>query len=221
MSGSQYIDHWLWAIGPEPAPIRVVQQVSPEPDPAALEHPGAQETFQAGYRRFRNGDFAGAVQAFATCLEEQPDWGEAAFNLSLAHWRCGNREMAASMLESAAVQTAPMLRLRAILAIEDGDWRAAQELEAQLPVASENGSEIAYNIGVLQQRAGLQRQALSTYKHALEQNPTFAEALLNLGYAFKAVGEDENAQSAWRLAVEAKPELAAGYFKAWLGGDAG
>jgi len=41
----------------------------------------------------------------------------------------------------------------------------------------------------------------------------FPEALLNLGIALKALGEEEEARSHWRRALKAKPELANGYFE--------
>ena len=48
---------------------------------------------------------------------------------------------------------------------------------------------------------------------ALDVSPEFPEALLNLGIALKALGEDEDARSHWRKALKAKPELASGYFE--------
>jgi len=48
---------------------------------------------------------------------------------------------------------------------------------------------------------------------ALDASPEFPEALLNLGIALKALGEEEEARSHWRRALKAKPELANGYFE--------
>jgi protein O-GlcNAc transferase len=185
----------------------------------AIKHRSEEAAFKLGYLRFQRGNFVGAVEAFETCLIEQPNWRAAVLNLSLAQWRCGDRTLATATLEGALAQNPDTLRLRANLAIDGGEWKTTQDVEAQLSAAGENTSEIAYNIGVLQQRAGLHQQAVPTYKHALEQNPNFAEAWLNLGHAFKTLGQDGDAQSAWLAALAAKPELAAGYFKPVLQAD--
>jgi tetratricopeptide (TPR) repeat protein len=54
--------------------------------------------------------------------------------------------------------------------------------------------------------------AVRLHREALNEQPNFAEALLNLGHALKLQGEENEARSCWRKALEAKPELAKGYF---------
>ena len=56
-------------------------------------------------------------------------------------------------------------------------------------------------------------RAAKFYREALDASPEFPEALLNLGIALKALGEEEEARSHWRRALKAKPELANGYFE--------
>ena len=48
---------------------------------------------------------------------------------------------------------------------------------------------------------------------ALNEDPQFAEALLNLGHALMAAGQEEEARSCWRKAIREKPELAQMYFE--------
>jgi tetratricopeptide (TPR) repeat protein len=50
------------------------------------------------------------------------------------------------------------------------------------------------------------------YRAALNEKPNIAEALLNLGHALKALGQEDEARTCWRKALESKPELAASYF---------
>ena len=50
------------------------------------------------------------------------------------------------------------------------------------------------------------------YRRATEEKPEFAEALLNLGHALEAMGQEEEARGYWQQAVQAKPELAEKYF---------
>ncbi len=63
------------------------------------------------------------------------------------------------------------------------------------------------------QRAGATEDAVRLYRQAVEVQPDFAEALLNLGHALKALGREDEAKSCWRQALTFKPELAHGYFE--------
>jgi tetratricopeptide (TPR) repeat protein len=51
------------------------------------------------------------------------------------------------------------------------------------------------------------------YQQALTEDPQFAEALLNLGHALMAMGQEDEARSYWRKAIREKPELAQMYFE--------
>ena len=50
------------------------------------------------------------------------------------------------------------------------------------------------------------------YEECLSVKPGFAEALLNLGHVLNDLGKREEAAARWKDALEAKPELALGYF---------
>ncbi len=49
--------------------------------------------------------------------------------------------------------------------------------------------ELSYNLGLLLQAAGENKQAAECYQIAVDKKPDFPEALLNLGHALKAVGK--------------------------------
>jgi tetratricopeptide (TPR) repeat protein len=66
---------------------------------------------------------------------------------------------------------------------------------------------------LLLQKSEEHNEAARFYREALDASPEFPEALLNLGIALKALGEEEEARSHWRRALKAKPELANGYFE--------
>ena len=179
----------------------------------------AEATFRLGRLRLQQGNFAGAADAFERCLLEQADWSAAWLNLSLAQWRSGDRESAKGTLEKALSRNSSFvqaLRLRAALAVEDGDWAGAAVIEARLTKLGENTAELIYNIGVLQQKDGLIDEAAVSYQSALKQNAGFADAQLNLGHVLHVLGQTADAQFAWKAAVEANPELAGNYFKPML-----
>lgn len=68
-------------------------------------------------------------------------------------------------------------------------------------------AEVFYNAGLLRQRNRMQ-DAGEYYRHALQENPSFAEGLLNLGHVMRALDREDEAQSFRRRALREKPELA-------------
>jgi homoserine acetyltransferase len=47
----------------------------------------------------------------------------------------------------------------------------------------------------------------------LQHKPDFSGAMINLGHALKAGGQDEEARDIWSQAVAADPDLAGKYFQ--------
>ena len=105
------------------------------------------------------------------------------------------------------------MRGLAALALEQQDYEEAYQLHRRLIELGEHGSELYYNAGLICQKRGQTQDAVLFYQQALNEDPQFAEALLNLGHALMAVGQDEEARSCWRKAIREKPELAQMYFE--------
>ena len=105
------------------------------------------------------------------------------------------------------------LRGLAAIAVEQEDFGQALDYQARLIDLGERSPELFYNTGLLLQKSGQLDDAIRLYYEALAEKPAFAEALLNLGHALKAQGRTEEAKSYWRQAIDAKPELATGYFE--------
>ncbi len=137
----------------------------------------------------------------------RPQWREAEVNLALAYSKLGRTQ------ESEAV-------LAALLAREPGYQPAlrgaAVSLNADalenLRKAGDDSPEVLFNSGVAHQQAGEWGQAADCYREALAVNPDFAEALVNLGHALLASGDEAGAHESWAAAVEKNPALARGYF---------
>ena len=70
-----------------------------------------------------------------------------------------------------------------------------------------------YNAGLICQKRGETQEAVKFYQRALNEDPQFAEALLNLGHALMSLGQEDDARSFWRRAIREKPELAQTYFE--------
>jgi tetratricopeptide (TPR) repeat protein len=171
--------------------------------------------FRLGYFRFVRGDYAGSIEPFRNCVSKRSDWLEALINLGLAQWRTGDRDAAKSTFVQAIARHAEStdaLRALAILAVEMDDHVLALDIQSKLVELGERLPELAYNIGILQQRSNLHEDAVRSYRQATEEKPDFAEALLNLGHSLKALGQEQEARDCWQQALEAKPELAEQYF---------
>src|SRR5581483_4465409 len=165
--------------------------------------------------RLQRDDAAGAVEPFRMCVSKRPDWPDALINLGLAQWRSGDRDRAKATFTQAAQanpRSAEALRAQAALAVEMEDANLALELEAKLTDLGERIPELSYDIGILLERSKLFEEAARSYRRAAEEKPDFGEALLNLGHALRALGQEEEARTCWQMAVEAKPELAEQYF---------
>jgi tetratricopeptide (TPR) repeat protein len=171
--------------------------------------------FRVGYLRLLRGDSAESVEPFRVCLSKRSDWLEALINLGIAQRRLGDLEGAkASFAEAAArhPQSSDALRGLAAVAVDQGDYVLALDAEAKLDQLGDRIPELNYNIGVLLQQSNLQEDAARSYRRATEEKPDFAEALLNLGHALVALGQEEEARGCWQHAVQVKPELAEKYF---------
>ncbi len=62
------------------------------------------------------------------------------------------------------------------------------------------------------QSSGDYPAAAECYRAAVERKPAFSQALLNLGHALRASGQEDEARQIWSRAVAADPDLAAQYF---------
>ena len=90
------------------------------------------------------------------------------------------------------------LRGLAVLAIQRQDFEQAFELQSRLIELGQRSPELFYNTGLLLQKSGHYEDAVKHYRQALHEKPNIAEALLNLGHALKALGQEDEARSCWR-----------------------
>ncbi len=100
------------------------------------------------------------------------------------------------------------------MAVEEQDQDTALKMETRLVDAGETWAELSYNAGVLLQKVDRHSEAVQAFERASKAKPDFGEALLNLGHALKAVGQEDKAKQCWRDAVQVMPALAEDYFPA-------
>ncbi len=92
------------------------------------------------------------------------------------------------------------------------NFDAAREIYVKLTKIKSDSAEVAYNAGLLEQKAGRHEDAAAYYRKAAELDPQLAEAHLNLAVALQALGKPDEAVGSFEQAIRIKPSLAKGYF---------
>jgi tetratricopeptide (TPR) repeat protein len=104
------------------------------------------------------------------------------------------------------------LRSLAAIAMEQKNSPEARDIMKKLESLGGSTPELTYNLGLLLQSMGDHNSAAECYRTTLQHKPQFTGALINLGHALKAAGQNNQARKLWSQAVAADPELAAKYF---------
>ncbi len=167
--------------------------------------------FRLGYLQLRRGSHQEAAESFQICLKKHEDWTGALVNHGLAAWKSGDLETAAGNFHRAlAVEPSHSTALTALAAVlvEQNHSVDALHWFRTLKSQQQPAPELSYNLGVLLQTGGDHAAAAECYQAAVESNPAFSQALLNLGQVLKAAGKAEEARHAWSRAMAIDPELA-------------
>ena len=175
----------------------------------------ADARFRLGYSKLERQDFQGAAQDFEACLAQRPEWREAEINLSLAYSKLDRPADAQAVLDRLLARepgTPEALRGSAAVSLLTDPAHSLERL-LKLREAGDRSPEVLFNTGILHQQAGDLQQAIACYREALSSNPRYAEALVNLGHALMAAGDQEGARENWAAAVELNPALARGYYR--------
>lgn len=171
--------------------------------------------FRLGFLQLKKGKYADAARSFEICLQKQPTALEPLLNQALAYWKGGDLRAATTTYQKIlALDPSHLDAMRALtaIAIERKDANDALAAHETFAAAGGRSAELSFNLGLLLQSLGDSASAVQLYRAALEVRPEFGEALLNLGHALKASGQEQEAKQAWSKAVEASLELAAKYF---------
>jgi tetratricopeptide (TPR) repeat protein len=157
-----------------------------------------------------------SAAAFEACISKRPEWPEAYLNVGIAYSRMGDTDEARrSLMEALMIRpdSVDAARGLAALALEQQDYEQAFDMHQRLIDMGDHSPELFFNAGLICQKPGQLNEAAAFYRQALQENASFAEALLNLGHTLIALGHEDEAQSCWRRAIREKPELAQSYFE--------
>ncbi len=171
--------------------------------------------FRLGFTRLECGEFLGSVAAYETCLRLRGSWPEASYNLGLAYWRLGKRDLVRGRLEAAldAPSTGEAARRAlASLAIDNRDNAEALAWHLELVRHGDRSADVRYNTALLRHLSGNLAAAIDLYEQVLEIDPNCVDALVNLCAAQKATGDFHRASISWERALRLRPEVADEYF---------
>lgn len=154
----------------------------------------------------------------AVCYEQltqlAPDWEDPWFRLATGHLAGERWQLAHDAFAACLQLRSDWLEAGAGLALSKaqlGDESTAVELLERVR-SIEPAPMVLFNLAVLHQNHGRDDLAAQYYRDAIEMNPEYPEALLNLGHLVKKAGNPEEAQVLWRRAVRLRPVYAAEYF---------
>ena len=121
--------------------------------------------FRKGLKNYNKGQYAEALNAFQQALEEAPESAEIFYNLALTQYQTDHPEIAAWAFQQAAgLSNDSALRARCL-------YNAANSYAALSSATQEKEPQIALN---------QLRSAIQLYHNALESNPQYIDAAINL-----------------------------------------
>ncbi len=181
-------------------------------------------SYHLGLIRVRQGRFESALPFFQFVAQRDPYHLGAAYNLGNSYARLRNAEQAQRWMQrhtdlSAKLDEIESLRKAAsfpsstaenwislgdaYLGIED--FRQANQAYLKAFQMAES-PQLHYHLGFTSYKMGRLQEAIQHYESFLRFHADHAEALFNLGLAFKKAGKTEDASDAFQKAVRAKPD---------------
>jgi superkiller protein 3 len=171
--------------------------------------------FRLGSLQLARGAFDLAQQSFEACLRIRQEWPEARLNLAIACCEGGKAGEAQTLLEGlleAQPDWEPALRAAAVATLKLGMMDRSLEHHERLLHLGVSEPAIYFNAALLAEQTRGPAEALGYYTTALELQPDFVDALVNMGHALQRLGRRDEARRQWAKAMSLKPELAADYF---------
>jgi tetratricopeptide (TPR) repeat protein len=118
--------------------------------------------------------------------------GEILRNMTLIYIEQGNNEKATELMKTARAENPGdvyLMRADADMSYKMGDIARYNELMSQIVASDPENPEIYFNLGVGSAEIGNKEEAIKYYEKALELNPDYEAALINIA-VLKLSGED-------------------------------
>lgn len=152
------------------------------------------ELLQQGLSHHHASRARDAAECYRQVLRSNSAQPDALYLLGVLSHQTGDWAAAIELIRRAIGVLGEEPRLHEILGLALMSLERYDEAEPSLLRAAESGSPEAFNnLGILRKKQGRLGEAISEFERAIEQNPSFADALYNLGNAHRASLQFETA----------------------------
>jgi protein O-GlcNAc transferase len=159
------------------------------------------ELLQQGLDHHRAGRAREAAECYQHVLRSNLGQPDALYLLGALSHQIGNQEAAIELMRGAIAVAGEQPRLHEILGLALMSLERYDEAEPSLVRASESGTPEAFNnLGILRKKQGRLDEAIAAFERSIERNPSFVDALYNLGNAHRANNSLETAAGCFRRA---------------------
>jgi protein O-GlcNAc transferase len=164
--------------------------------------PNERELLQQGLDHHHAGRAREAADRYQQVLRSNPSQPDALYLLGVLSHQTGNQEAAIDLMRRAIRVAGGQARLHEILGLALMSLERYDEAERSLVRASEFGTPESFNnLGILRKKQGRLDEAVTAFERSIERNPSFVDALYNLGNAHRANNSLETAAECFRRAL--------------------
>ena len=160
---------------------------------------------------YERGDLRGAADLYKSVLARRPDTEDAYRYLAFVYWQAGQPAQAIATLEEALRRGLPQPELRIKLGeylAETGQANRALQL---LEGSTGDDPDALIALGIAYGSAGKPQEAMRTFRHILDVDPTSGLAYQNIATLEEAAGEHASAEASLRHALALDPKLPGAY----------
>jgi arylsulfatase A-like enzyme/Flp pilus assembly protein TadD len=160
---------------------------------------------------YQRGDLPGAAKLFQAVIDRRPDTADAYRYLAFVYWQGGKTTDAIATLEKALAHGISHRDVRVKLCIYLAETGQATRAVKLLEGLAGDDIESLNALGIAYGRAGRTADALKTFKHVLEFDPTNGLSWQNIGTVQLNGGDRQAAETSLRKAIEVDDTLAGAY----------
>jgi arylsulfatase A-like enzyme/Flp pilus assembly protein TadD len=187
----------LGYVGGSPAPRK--EQYGDQDDPKRLIAIDAL-LHRAG-DRYQHGDLPGAASLFQQVIDTRPDTADAYRYLAFVYWQAGRPNDAIRTLETALAHGITHRDVRVKLGIYRAETGSADRAIALLEGLADDDVEALNALGIAFGQAGRAADALRTFTHVLDVDPTNGLGWQNIGTVQLRAGDRDAAEKSLRRAL--------------------
>ncbi len=160
---------------------------------------------------YEGGNLQGAIDLYKGVLARRPDMEDAYRYLAFMYWQAGDTKLAIGTLEDALRRGLKQAELRIKLGEYLSETGQADRAIQLLEGATSDDPDALIALGIAYGTAGRTQDALRTFTHILDVDPTSGLAYQNIATIQESAGDHRAAEATLRKALAIDPKLAGAY----------